>query len=74
MIFAVEGPLARLHQETASENSPHAPALAVPEKVAVIETASDFFSKRAVKPTAAGLTKHLRTAPRNAPETEDRLR
>ena len=49
-------------------------AVAVAEKVGVIETASDFFSKRAGKATGAGLMKYLRTAPRNAPEPEDRLR
>lgn len=49
-------------------------AVAVAEKVGVIETASDFFSKRAGKATGAGLMKYLRTAPGNAPETEDRLR
>jgi hypothetical protein len=49
-------------------------AVAVAEKVGVIETASDFFSKRAGKATGAGLMKYLRTAPRNAPPPEDRLR
>ena len=49
-------------------------AVAVAEKVGVIETASDFFSKRAGKATGGGLMKYLRTAPRNAPEPEDRVR
>ena len=49
-------------------------AVAVAEKVGVIETASDFFRKRAGKATGAGLMKYLRTAPRNAPEPGDRLR
>ena len=49
-------------------------AVAVAEKVGVIETASDFFHKRAGKATGAGLMKYLRTAPRNAPEPDDRLR
>lgn len=48
-------------------------AVAVAEKVGVIETASDFFKKRAGKATGEGLTRYLRTAPRNAPEPEDRL-
>jgi hypothetical protein len=76
MIFAVEGPLARAHQETASGNSPHAHwiAPALPEKAAVTETAPNFFKKRAAKATGEGLMKYLRTAPRNAPEPEDRLR
>ena len=49
-------------------------AVAVAEKVGVIETASDFFRKGAGKATGAGLMKYLRTAPRNAPEPGDRLR
>ena len=49
-------------------------AVAVAEKVGVIETASDFFRKRAGKATGAGLMKYLRTAPKTAPEPEDRLR
>jgi len=49
-------------------------AVAVAEKVGVIETASDFFKKRAGKATGAGLMKYLRTAPKSAPAPEDRLR
>jgi hypothetical protein len=49
-------------------------AVAVAEKVGVIETASDFFKKRAGKATGAGLMKYLRTAPKFVPAPEDRLR
>ncbi len=49
-------------------------AVAVAEKVGVVETASDFFRKRAGKATGAGLMRYLRTAPKNAPEPEDRPR
>jgi hypothetical protein len=49
-------------------------AVAVAEKVGVIETASDFFKKRAGKATGAGLMKYLHTAPKSAPAPEDRLR
>ncbi len=49
-------------------------AAAVAEKVGVIETAADFFKKRAGKATGHGLMKFLRNAPRVAPEPEDGLR
>ncbi|MFY9645457.1 MAG: hypothetical protein WAK29_09775 [Terriglobales bacterium] len=49
-------------------------AVAVAEKFGVVETAADFFKKRAGKATGAGLIKVLRTAPRIAPEAEDRIR
>ena len=49
-------------------------AMAVAEKVGLVETAADFFKKRAGKATGAGLIKVLRTAPRIAPEAEDRIR
>ena len=49
-------------------------AVAVAEKVGVIETASDFFKKRAGKATGEGLMKYLRTDPRNTPDPEDSLR
>jgi hypothetical protein len=49
-------------------------AVAVAEKVGVVETAADFFKKRAGKSTGAGLMKYLRTAPRTTPEPEDALR
>jgi hypothetical protein len=39
----------------------------------VVETAADFFKKRAGKATGAGLMKFLRTAPKAAPEAEDRI-
>ena len=42
-------------------------AVAVAGKVGVIETASDFFKKRAGKASGEGLMKYLRTAPRTAP-------
>ncbi len=48
-------------------------AVAVAEKVGVVETAADFFEKRAGKATGAGLMKFLRNAPKGAPETHDRL-
>ena len=49
-------------------------AVAVAEKVGVVETASDFFKKRAGKATGEGLMRYLRTAPKSVPEPEDRLR
>jgi hypothetical protein len=49
-------------------------AAAVAEKVGVVETAADFFKKRAGKATGAGLMKFLRTAPKLAPEPEDTIR
>jgi hypothetical protein len=49
-------------------------AVAVAEKVGVVETAADFFKKRAGKSTGAGLMKYLRTAPRVEPESEDARR
>ncbi len=48
-------------------------AVAVAEKVGVVETAVDFFKKRVGKATGAGLMKFLRNAPKAAPETDDRL-
>jgi len=48
-------------------------AAAVAEKVGVLETAADFFKKRAGK-AAGELMKFLRTAPKLAPEPEDTLR
>jgi hypothetical protein len=44
------------------------------EKVGVIETAADFFKKRAGKAKGDGLMRFLRNAPRVAPEPEDQLR
>ena len=46
-------------------------AVAVAEKV--VETAADFFKKRAGKATGAGQMKFLRSAPKAAPEVEDKL-
>lgn len=49
-------------------------AVAVAEKIGVIETASDFFKRRARKATGRGLTKFLRGAPDVEPEPEDQVR
>jgi hypothetical protein len=49
-------------------------ASAVAQKVGVVETAAEFFRKRSVNATGAGLTKFLRAAPKIAPEPEDSLR
>jgi hypothetical protein len=49
-------------------------AVAVAEKVGVIETAADFFKKRADGATGKGLMKFVRNAPRTAPEPEDAIR
>jgi len=46
-------------------------AAAVAEKVGVVETAAEFFKKRAGKATGRGMMKFLRQAPRAAPEPED---
>ncbi len=48
-------------------------AAAVAEKVGVIETAAEFLEERAGKATGVGLMKFLRSAPRVAPEPEDRI-
>ena|SRR5208282_1378286 len=49
-------------------------AAAVAQKVGVVETAADFFKKRAGKATGEGLIKFLRTAPKAVPEPEDEMR
>jgi hypothetical protein len=49
-------------------------ASAVAQKVEVVETAADFFKKRAGKATGVGLMKLLRTAPEATPEPEDEMR
>jgi hypothetical protein len=49
-------------------------AAAVAEKVGLVETAAEFFKKRAGKATGAGLMKFLRHAPDVLPETEDQIR
>jgi hypothetical protein len=46
---------------------------AVAQKVGVVETAADFFKKRAGKATGAGLIKFLRTAPKAVPCPEDEI-
>jgi hypothetical protein len=48
-------------------------AAAVAQKVGVVETAADFFKKRAGKAAGAGLMKFLRSAPKTAPEKYDPL-
>jgi hypothetical protein len=45
-------------------------AAAVAEKVGVVETAAEFFKKRAGKATGAGLMKFLRHAPDAPPQTD----
>ncbi|MFZ3265193.1 MAG: hypothetical protein WA172_14410 [Terriglobales bacterium] len=48
-------------------------AAAVAEKVGVVETAAEFFKKRAGSATGEGMMKFLRTAPiKTAPEFKDR--
>jgi len=49
-------------------------AVAVAEKVGVVETAADFFKKRAGKATGARLMKFLRNAPNVSPDPEDESR
>jgi hypothetical protein len=49
-------------------------SVAVAEKVGVVETAAEFFKKRAGKATGARLMKFLRSAPNVTPEPEDVLR
>jgi hypothetical protein len=49
-------------------------SVAVAEKVGVVETAAEFFKKRAGKATGAKLMKFLRTAPDVAPEPQDVIR
>jgi hypothetical protein len=49
-------------------------AAAVAQKVGVVETAAEFFKKRAGNATGEGLIKFLRTAPKNTPEPEDTRR
>ena len=49
-------------------------AVAVAEKVGVVETAAEFFKKRAGKATGAGLMKFLRQAPDVPPEPNDQPR
>ncbi len=49
-------------------------AVAVAEKVGVVETAAEFFKNRAGKATGNKLMKFLRRAPKTAPEPEDEVR
>jgi hypothetical protein len=49
-------------------------AAAVAEKVGVVETAADFFKKRAGKAKGDRLIKYLRNAPRAAPDPQDAIR
>ena len=49
-------------------------AAAVAEKVGVVETAADFFKKRAGKAKGDRLIKYLRNAPRAAPDPQDVIR
>jgi hypothetical protein len=49
-------------------------AAAVAQKVGVVETAAEFFKKRAGRATGQGLMKFLRTAPKADSEEEDVVR
>lgn len=46
-------------------------AVAAAEKVGAVETAAEFFKKRAGNATGAGLMSFLRGAPKVAPEPDD---
>lgn len=48
-------------------------AAAVAEKVGVVETAAQFFSRKTGKATGKRLIKFLRSAPRVAPEPVDQI-
>jgi hypothetical protein len=49
-------------------------AAAVAEKVGVVETAAEFFKKRAGKATGDGLMKFLRNAPNARAEADDTVK
>ncbi len=49
-------------------------AVAVAEKIGVVETAAEFFKKRAGKATGIGLMKFLRSAPKVNAEANDSVR
>lgn len=49
-------------------------AAAVAQKVGVVETAAEFFTKRAGNATGDGLMKFLRTAPNVHPEPQDDMK
>jgi hypothetical protein len=46
-------------------------AVAVAEKIGVVETAAEFFKNRGKEATGKGLMKFLRQAPKGAPASED---
>ncbi len=48
-------------------------ASAVAQKVGVVETAAEFFKRRADGATGKGLMKFLQKAPRRRPDREDEL-
>jgi hypothetical protein len=49
-------------------------AAAVAEKVGVVETAAEFFKRRAEGATGKGLMRFLRKAPKGTPDPEDAIR
>ncbi|HTV53618.1 MAG TPA: pilus assembly protein HicB [Terriglobia bacterium] len=49
-------------------------AVAVAEKIGVVETAAEFFKRRAGHAKGAGLMRFLRHAPDTRPEAEDQVR
>ena len=49
-------------------------AAAVAEKIGAMETAAEFFKRRAGKASGARLIEFLRRAPHVKPEDEDRIR
>lgn len=49
-------------------------AVAVAEKVGVVETAAEFFKRRAKGATGKGLMKFLRQAPKASLDTADKIR
>jgi hypothetical protein len=49
-------------------------AAAVAEKIGVVETAAEFFKRRAQGARGKGLAKFLRKAPKVAPDPEDAIR
>jgi hypothetical protein len=48
-------------------------ATAVAQKIGVVETAAEFFKKRAGNAKGDGLMKYLRNAPGVAPEPDDEI-
>jgi hypothetical protein len=49
-------------------------AAAVAQKVGVVETAAEFFKKRAGDSTGGGLMKFLRNAPNLQPDQQDTIK